>query len=39
LRRLCTDRGMVNLRSDGLKKAVAGHTSVQEVLRITESTI
>ena len=39
LRRLCTERGMVNLRSDGLKKAVAGHTSVQEVLRITESTI
>ncbi|MFO0491660.1 MAG: GspE/PulE family protein, partial [bacterium] len=39
LRRLCTDRGMVNLRSDGLKKAVAGHTSVQEILRITESTI
>jgi type II secretory ATPase GspE/PulE/Tfp pilus assembly ATPase PilB-like protein len=39
LRRLCTERGMVNLRSDGLKKTVAGHTSVQEVLRITESTI
>jgi len=39
LRRLCTERGMVNLRADGLKKAVRGMTSVEEVLRITESTI
>lgn len=39
LRRLCTERGMVNLRADGLKKAIKGFTSVEEVLRITESTI
>jgi type IV pilus assembly protein PilB len=39
LRRICTERGMVNLRIDGLRKAVAGRTSVEEVLRITESTI
>jgi len=39
LRRLCTERGMVTLRADGLKKAVAGKTSVEEVLRATEATI
>ncbi len=39
LRRLCTERGMQNLRSDGLKKAAKGQTSVEEVLRVTESTI
>ncbi|MGH7133722.1 MAG: GspE/PulE family protein, partial [Phycisphaerales bacterium] len=37
LRRLCTERGMVTLRSDGLKKAAKGTTSVEEVLRVTES--
>jgi len=39
LRRLCTERGMVNLRTDGLRKAVRGATSVEEVMRATESTI
>ncbi|MFT3686468.1 MAG: hypothetical protein QM783_16370 [Phycisphaerales bacterium] len=39
LRRLCTERGMVNLRTDGLRKAAKGATSIEEVLRITESTI
>ncbi len=39
LRRLCTERGMVTLRADGLKKAVVGRTSVEEVLRATEATI
>jgi type IV pilus assembly protein PilB len=39
LRRLCTERGMVNLRTDGLRKAIKGSTSIEEVLRITESTI
>lgn len=39
LRRLCAERGMVTLRADGLKKAAAGKTSVEEVLRVTESTI
>ena len=38
-RRLCTERGMVTLRADGLKKAVVGKTSVEEVLRATEATI
>ncbi len=39
LRRLCTERGMVSLRQDGLRKAAKGLTSVEEVLRITEATI
>ena len=39
LRRLCTERGMVTLRADGLKKAVVGRTSIEEVLRATEATI
>lgn len=39
LRRLCTERGMVNLRTDGLRKAVKGFTSIEEVMRTTESTI
>jgi type IV pilus assembly protein PilB len=39
LRRLCAERGMVTLRQDGLSKAAQGRTSVEEVLRVTESTI
>jgi type IV pilus assembly protein PilB len=38
-RRVCTERGMVTLREDGLKKAVSGVTTVEEILRATESTI
>lgn len=37
LRRICAERGMTTLRQDGLKKAVAGRTSVHEVLRVTEA--
>ena len=37
LRRLCAERGMVTLRGDGLKKAVDGKTSIEEVLRVTEA--
>jgi len=36
-RRLCIERGMVTLRQDGLSKAAAGRTTVQEILRVTES--
>jgi len=39
LRRMCTERGMVSLRSDGIRKAGRGLTSVEEVLRVTEATI
>ncbi len=38
-RRICIERGMVSLRQDGFKKIAEGVTSVEEVLRITESTI
>ncbi len=35
-RRLCLERGMVSLRTDGMRKVAKGLTSVQEVLRVTE---
>jgi type IV pilus assembly protein PilB len=34
VRRLATAEGMSDLRSDGLRKAAAGQTSIQEVLRV-----
>lgn len=39
LRRICVERGMVTLREDGFKKVAQGVTTVDEVLRVTESTI
>jgi len=38
-RRTCIERGMVTLREDGFKKVAKGLTTVEEVLRVTESTI
>lgn len=38
-RRVCIERGMVTLREDGFKKVGKGETTVDEVLRVTESTI
>lgn len=38
-RRICSERGMVTLREDGFKKVKGGFTTVEEVLRVTESTI
>jgi type IV pilus assembly protein PilB len=38
-RRLCVERGMVTLREDGFRKVGQGLTTVDEVLRVTESTI
>jgi type IV pilus assembly protein PilB len=38
-RRQCSERGMMSLRMDGFQKAAAGHTTVEEVLRVTEATI
>ncbi|MEX1279842.1 MAG: GspE/PulE family protein, partial [Acidimicrobiia bacterium] len=35
LTRVATDQGMVSLRLDGLRKAAAGQTSLEEVLRVT----
>jgi type II secretory ATPase GspE/PulE/Tfp pilus assembly ATPase PilB-like protein len=36
-RRLCMERGMTTLRQDGMIKAAAGKTSVEEILSATES--
>ncbi len=38
-RRLCSERGMVTLREDGFKKVADGQSTVEEILRVTESTI
>ena len=39
LRKLCRERGLVSLREDGFAKAQAGLTTVDEVLRVTESAL
>jgi type IV pilus assembly protein PilB len=36
-RRLCIERGMTSLRRDGFGKVAAGETTVEEVLRVTET--
>ncbi len=36
-RKICRERGLVSLREDGLQKVVSGLTTVDEVLRVTES--
>lgn len=36
-RRLCREKGLVTLRQDGFDKAARGLTTVDEVLRVTES--
>jgi len=38
-RRVCAERGMVSLREDGFQKVARGVTTVEEILRVTESTI
>lgn len=38
-RRLCVERGMKTLRVDGFEKVADGQTTVEEVLRVTQSTI
>lgn len=38
-RRMCVERGMSTLRLDGFHKVANGQTTVDEVLRVTESTI
>jgi type IV pilus assembly protein PilB len=39
LRKLCRERGLVSLRDDGLQKVLKGLTTVDEVLRVTSSTV
>ena len=37
LRRLCRERGLITLREDGFDKVNHGQTTVDEILRVTES--
>ena len=39
LRKLCRERGLVTLREDGFKKVIQGLTTVDEILRVTESAV
>ncbi|MFN4242925.1 MAG: GspE/PulE family protein [Tepidisphaerales bacterium] len=39
LRKYCRERGLVTLREDGLQKVMKGLTTVEEILRVTESTV
>ena len=39
LRRLCKERGMITLREDGFRKVQAALTTIEEVMRVTESTV
>ena len=39
LRRLCKERGMMTLREDGFKKVQNGTTTIEEVMRVTESAV
>jgi type IV pilus assembly protein PilB len=38
-RRICIERGMVTLRSDGMRKVASGLTTVHEILRVTEAAV
>src|SRR5215212_5930864 len=37
LRKLCRERGLVTLREDGFEKVSKGQTTIDEILRVTES--
>jgi type IV pilus assembly protein PilB len=37
LRKLCRERGLITLRMDGMDKATKGLTTIDEILRVTES--
>ncbi|HLL89421.1 MAG TPA: GspE/PulE family protein, partial [Tepidisphaeraceae bacterium] len=39
LRKLCRERGLVTLREDGFQKVMKGLTTVDEILRVTESAL
>ncbi len=39
LRRICRERGMITLRDDGFRKVQAGLTTIEEVMKVTESTV
>lgn len=39
LRKYCRERGLVTLREDGLQKVMKGLTTVDEIMRVTESAV
>ena len=39
LRKLCRERGLVTLRTDGFHKVMKGLTTVDEILRVTENAV
>jgi type II secretory ATPase GspE/PulE/Tfp pilus assembly ATPase PilB-like protein len=39
LRKLCRERGLVTLRTDGFRKVMQGLTTVDEILRVTENAV
>jgi type IV pilus assembly protein PilB len=39
LRKLCRERGLVTLRTDGFQKVMKGQTTVDEILRVTENSL
>jgi type IV pilus assembly protein PilB len=39
LRKYCRERGLVTLRDDGMAKVMQGLTTVDEILRVTESSV
>jgi type IV pilus assembly protein PilB len=39
LRKLCRERGLVTLRTDGFTKVMKGLTTVDEILRVTDNTV
>jgi general secretion pathway protein E len=36
LRRACTSKGMKLLRQDGAERVIAGQTTIEELLRVTQ---
>jgi type IV pilus assembly protein PilB len=39
LRKLCRERGLVTLRTDGFRKVMKGLTTVDEILRVTDNSL
>jgi general secretion pathway protein E len=39
IRRLCTSKGMKLLRHDGAERVLAGQTTIEELLRVTQEDI
>src|SRR6185369_2532349 len=39
LRKLCRERGLVTLRTDGFSKVLKGLTTVDEIMRVTENAL